>query len=148
MPRSSNLSAMRAGQGRVAEHDRQDRVPAGLDREAGLFQGWHAACRALPCSRSRRSLPAAISSSAFSAAFEITGGKALEKRYGRERCRRNSTTSARPQVKPPAAPPSALPSVLVMMSTRSSTPSCSAEPRPPGPSRPVAWLSSTMTTAS
>ena len=38
--------------------------------------------------------------------------------------------------------------VLVTMSTRSATPKCAGVPRPFGPSTPVAWLSSTMTTAS
>jgi hypothetical protein len=40
-----------------------------------------------------------------------------------------------------------LPSVPVMMSTRPSTPHCSAEPRPCAPTKPTAWLSSTMTIA-
>ena len=39
------------------------------------------------------------------------------KRYGRDFCRRISTTSALPVVYPPVAPPSAFPSVLLMMST-------------------------------
>ena len=51
-------------------------------------------------------------------------------------------------VKPPLAPPSALPSVEVMMSTRPATPQCSGVPRPVGPKKPVAWLSSTITSAS
>ena len=34
------------------------------------------------------------------------------------------------------------------MSTRAATPQCSGVPRPVGPKKPVAWLSSTMTRAS
>ena len=54
----------------------------------------------------------------------------------------------RAATKPPIPPPTALPSVLVTMSTRSATPCSAGVPRPPGPMKPVAWQSSTITSAS
>ena len=57
-------------------------------------------------------------------------------------------SSLRPVVNPPMAPPRALPRVPVMRSTRPSTPRSSIEPRPVAPMNPVAWHSSTMTSAS
>ena len=59
-----------------------------------------------------------------------------------------AATSLRPVVKPPEPPPSALPSVEVITSTRSMTPWCSGVPRPVLPMKPVAWLSSTISSAS
>lgn len=41
----------------------------------------------------------------------------------------------------------ALPSVLLMMSTWPRTPQCSSVPRPVAPTNPVAWHSSTNTSA-
>ena len=48
-----------------------------------------------------------------------------------------------PVTKPPAADPIALPSVPVVTGIRSKTPCSSPVPRPPAPSTPVAWESST-----
>jgi type VI secretion system protein ImpL len=67
--------------------------------------------------------------------------------WRRERLRNRSMISRRPEVKPPLAPPNALPSVDVNTSMRSRQPRSSAEPRPVFPTNPVAWLSSTMTSA-
>ena len=78
----------------------------------------------------------------------IAGANELLNRYGRERCRNQSMISRRPLVYPPDAPPIALPSVPVTMSTRSITPQCSGVPRPPGPTKPTACESSTITIAS
>ncbi len=75
------------------------------------------------------------------------GGRELENRYGRERWRSISITSAFAVVKPPTAPPMALPSVPVKMSIFSITPLTSAEPRPVAPMKPVAWHSSMWTRA-
>ena len=51
-------------------------------------------------------------------------------------------------MKPPLAPPRALPRVEVTISMRPATPQYSGVPRPVGPKKPVAWLSSTITSAS
>ena len=97
---------------------------------------------------SRSVVSSSISSNARIAPVTSGGATVLLNRYGRDRCRSSSTTSARPLVNPPDAPPSALPSVPVMMSTRPITPQCSCVPRPVLPTNPVAWQSSTITSAS
>jgi hypothetical protein len=97
---------------------------------------------------SRRSVVREIRSSTVLAAATMTGGMALEKRYGRARWRHSSTSSRRPLTQPPDAPPSALPSVVVMMSILPMTPKCSCTPRPVRPMKPVAWESSSMIMAS
>jgi len=48
-------------------------------------------------------------------------------------------------MKPPEAPPNAFPSVDVINGTLPSTPHSAGVPLPPGPKKPVAWLSSTIT---
>mmetsp|Transcript_25080 Transcript_25080/g.59765 ORF Transcript_25080/g.59765 Transcript_25080/m.59765 type:complete len:226 (-) Transcript_25080:512-1189(-) len=99
-------------------------------------------------SRSRSSvLPVRRSNIAMDAPT-MGGASVLEKRYGLDFWRRTSITSARPVVYPPVAPPSAFPRVLLMMSTSPWTPHSSSVPRPVGPRNPVAWHSSTNTSAS
>ena len=99
-------------------------------------------------SLSRRSLEVSSRSSAFSDAAVTAGASELENRYGRDRCRSSSTISLRPEVYPPEAPPRALPRVPVTTSTWSVTPNSSGVPRPFSPTKPTAWLSSTITSAS
>mmetsp|Transcript_8670 Transcript_8670/g.24473 ORF Transcript_8670/g.24473 Transcript_8670/m.24473 type:complete len:301 (-) Transcript_8670:201-1103(-) len=78
-----------------------------------------------------------------------TGGASeLLKRYGRAFWRRMSITSLRPVVYPPVAPPRALPSVELITSTDpGASPQCSSVPRPVFPTNPVAWHSSTNSSA-
>ncbi len=98
--------------------------------------------------RSRSSVVEASKSTTAIDAPAIAGAIEFEKRYGRERWRKRSTIAFLPVVNPPAAPPSALPSVEVITSMRPMTPQCSCVPRPVLPTKPVAWLSSTITIAS
>ncbi len=98
-------------------------------------------------SLSRSAVDSLISAIAASEPPTIGGASVFENRYGRERLRSRSTISRLPDVNPPDAPPSALPSVDVNTSTRCMQPRILALPRPVVPTNPVAWLSSTMTSA-
>lgn len=79
--------------------------------------------------------------------FTTAGGRVFENRYGLERCFNKSMSSFGPVVYPPAAPPNALPSVELIISTRPITLRNSSVPRPVWPKNPVAWHSSTNTSA-
>lgn len=96
---------------------------------------------------SRSSVLSSSMSNSSMLAPAIAGANELENKYGRLLWRSRSMISLRPDVYPPEAPPSAFPSVPVMMSTRPCTPQCSGVPRPVFPTKPTAWLSSTITRA-
>ena len=67
----------------------------GLEREARSFQARAQSFRVGVQASLAKPLPACTSSSALPAASTIGGGTALEKRYGRERCRNIRTISLR-----------------------------------------------------
>jgi len=83
----------------VADHDRDDWMHAGLDREAARGYRFAKIFRVRFEFVRAGSVDALRISSAFKQAATIGGATVLENKYGRERCRRRSTICLRPLVK-------------------------------------------------
>ena len=149
MPSSSRSPREVRREPRVAEHDRHDRVDAGLDREArppSSARGRRA--RSPSAGRAARSTPRGARATA-SDAPTIDGRERVREQVGPRALAQQVDDLARPAVKPPAAPPSALPSVEVRMSTRPMHAAVLGRARGRSCRRsPMACESSTITSAS
>ena len=101
MPFGQQALGHLAGDARVAEHHRDDRMAGPGEREAGRRHPRPEPLRVALAAGAAGSSPVCSSSSTCSVVAAITGASELLNRYGRDRCRNQSTISCRPLVYPP-----------------------------------------------